>query len=176
MLHRTASLTVYPALRSFMVFVDFRGRPGNMQALPSDPLPSPHKCQKLSFKLSLIYPGSRNPNSGPEPADSGASQDIVQSHSDSDVVLWPESLLSRNPPNAKILTYGYNADVVGGFLDDHGKNGITNHANGLMVKLSSEINNQVRPSSIKPSELTLDAQKAIISVVYGLGRIIIKDV
>lgn len=165
MLHRVASLTVYPALRSFMVFLDIRGRPGNMQALPSDPLPSPHKCQKLSFTFSLIYPGSRNPNSGPEPAYSGASQNIVQSHSDSDVVLWPESLLSKNPPNAKILTYGYNADVVGGFLDDHGKNGITNHANGLMVKVSSEINNQVRPSSIKPSELTLDALKAIISVV-----------
>jgi hypothetical protein len=58
-------------------------------------------------------------------------------------VFWPADLLPAVIPNSRILTYGYNADVVGGFFQANNKNSILQHGNDLMVKLERALNNNV---------------------------------
>lgn len=55
----------------------------------------------------------------------------------------PQTLLSVDISDARIFTYGYSADVVGGFLEGAGKNSISQHANDLMVELASELQDNV---------------------------------
>lgn len=76
----------------------------------------------------------------------------------------PRDTLPRDITNARILTYGYNANIVGG-LEGLGKNNISQHGNDLIMELASKLQNQVR----------MLYQKPIIFVVYSLGWIIIKD-
>jgi hypothetical protein len=46
-------------------------------------------------------------------------------------------------PRARIWTYGYNADVVGGLFQANNKNGVSQHGRDLAVKLDREIDNEV---------------------------------
>ena len=58
---------------------------------------------------------------------------------DAEVTYWPQDLLPQNIPNARILTYGYDADVIGGFFKGASKNNITQHGRDLMLKLEREV-------------------------------------
>lgn len=58
-------------------------------------------------------------------------------------VYWPYDLLPPIVPNARILTYGYNADVAGGIFSAQNKNSILQHGNDLMVKLERAVQNGV---------------------------------
>lgn len=58
-------------------------------------------------------------------------------------VYWPRDLLPLTIPNARIFTYGYNADVIGGLFQASSKNSISQHGQDLMVELGREIRNKV---------------------------------
>jgi hypothetical protein len=58
-------------------------------------------------------------------------------------IFWPEDLLAPLIPNARILTYGYNADVIGGVFARNNKNSILQHGNDFMVKLERVVQNKV---------------------------------
>jgi protein SERAC1 len=61
-----------------------------------------------------------------------------------DGVLWPKQLVGPALPNARIITYGYDADVFRLF-STVSTNTIFTHSRGLIKaihRLSSDVNNQ----------------------------------
>jgi hypothetical protein len=61
----------------------------------------------------------------------------------SNKVFWPEEFLLEDIPQARILTYGYNADVIGGLFQAGNMNSISQHGRDLSVKLERSLNNEV---------------------------------
>lgn len=58
-------------------------------------------------------------------------------------VFWPEEYLAVDIPQARVWTYGYNADVIGGLFGANNRNSISEHGRDLSVKLVREIDNEV---------------------------------
>jgi hypothetical protein len=58
-------------------------------------------------------------------------------------VFWLEEYLPRDIPNARILTYGYNADVLGALFEATNKNTISQHGENLGVRVERDIDNEV---------------------------------
>ncbi|KAF2686316.1 hypothetical protein K458DRAFT_430168 [Lentithecium fluviatile CBS 122367] len=81
------------------------------------------------------------------------------SSSSSSSVFWPEQYLTSDIPQARVWTFGYNADVIGGLFQANNKNSISQHGRDLPVRLERDIDNS-RP---------------IAFVVHSLGGIIVKD-
>ncbi|KAI2628042.1 hypothetical protein GGS26DRAFT_131200 [Hypomontagnella submonticulosa] len=73
-------------------------------------------------------------------------------------VFWPRELLSLDIPNARIYTYGYNADIIRGIFEASNRNNISQHALDMGAKLER-----------------LDNTEPIIFVAHSLGGIIVKD-
>lgn len=77
--------------------------------------------------------------------------DTAEIHSDSEdsqqdsssAVFWPQQYLIRDVPEARIWTYGYNANVVGGLFQANNRNSISQHGRNLAVKLERDIENDV---------------------------------
>ncbi|KAL6717685.1 hypothetical protein ACLMJK_005600 [Lecanora helva] len=83
---------------------------------------------------------SKNPageNTGPQKKSSGQQQ-----------VFWPRDFLLEDIPQARVWTYGYNADVTGGLFQANNQNSVSKHGRDLRVKLEREVDDQV----ILPSE------------------------
>ena len=79
-------------------------------------------------------------------------------HVDAHVTYWPQDLLPQKVPNARILTYGYDADVIGGLFEGASKNNITQHGRDLMLQLEREI-----------------CGEPIIFLAHSLGGILVKE-
>lgn len=58
-------------------------------------------------------------------------------------VFWPRDYLVEEIPQARVWTYGYNADVIGGLFQASDKNSVSQHGRDLAVRLEREIKNQV---------------------------------
>ena len=101
-----------------------------------------------------------NHDKQPESPATLATEVNEDASSGSKSIFWPEELLPRDIPNAKIFTYGYNADVIGGLLKGPDMNNVSQHATNLMVDLTFELKNK----------------KPIIFVAHSLGGIVVKDV
>ncbi|KAI9697405.1 MAG: hypothetical protein M1836_004683 [Candelina mexicana] len=80
-------------------------------------------------------------------------------HEADESVYWPRDLLPSAVPNARILTYGYDADVIGLF-QARSKDSISQHAQTMLIDVEHEVRNG----------------KPIIFVAHSLGGIIVKDV
>jgi len=77
-------------------------------------------------------------------------------------VFWPQDLLPHRTPEAKIFTFGYDADIDS-FWSSAGQNTITQHAQSLL-------------SDLTDLRRTSKAQAVpIIFVAHSLGGIIVKD-
>ncbi|KAL1841793.1 hypothetical protein VTJ49DRAFT_6546 [Mycothermus thermophilus] len=76
-------------------------------------------------------------------------------------VFWPHVFLREDIKNARIFTYGYNANVAEGFLKGSNQNNIYNHGRDLAAKFQRELGE--------------DNHYPIIFVVHSLGGIIVKD-
>ncbi|KAK4163332.1 Alpha/Beta hydrolase protein [Cladorrhinum sp. PSN259] len=74
-------------------------------------------------------------------------------------VFWPEELLAHDIPEARVWTYGFNADVIDGMFGANNRNKVTQHSGDLAVRLEREINNQ----------------DPIIFVAHSLGGVLVKD-
>lgn len=58
-------------------------------------------------------------------------------------VFWIEDFLPKDIPNARILTYGYNANVIGGLFQANNQNSISQHGRDLKAKLERDTDNEV---------------------------------
>ncbi|OAL56153.1 hypothetical protein IQ07DRAFT_558137 [Pyrenochaeta sp. DS3sAY3a] len=87
------------------------------------------------------------------------SSSSPSSLSPSSTVFWPEDYLARDVPQARVWTYGYNADVIGGLFQANDKNSVSQHGRDLSVRL----------------ERDLDNEKPLAFVAHSLGGIIVKD-
>jgi hypothetical protein len=58
-------------------------------------------------------------------------------------VYWPADILPDKVPDARIWTYGYNADVISGFFRQNNQNSILKHANDFLVKLERTLRDDV---------------------------------
>ena len=83
---------------------------------------------------------------------------IESAQLNAEATYWPQDLLPRTIPNARILTYGYDADVIGGLFKGASKNNITEHGRDLMLKLEREVEGE-----------------PIIFVAHSLGGILVKE-
>jgi protein SERAC1 len=95
---------------------------------------------------------------------------------------WPELFLKDDIPNARILTFGYDANVVN-FLSAASQNRIREHASSLNATLS-DLRDGTETVSILPAakvykftnfELTQN-NRPIIMVAHSLGGILCKEV
>ena len=57
--------------------------------------------------------------------------------------FWPEEYLADDIPEARIWTYGYNADVIEGLFRPSNQNSISNHGRDLAVRFERDVNNAV---------------------------------
>jgi hypothetical protein len=67
-------------------------------------------------------------------------------------IFWPEEYLVPDLPQARIWTYGYNVDVIGGLFQANNKNSVSQHGRDLVVQLNREIDNEVYYSLYTLSE------------------------
>ncbi|KAF2010990.1 hypothetical protein BU24DRAFT_377777, partial [Aaosphaeria arxii CBS 175.79] len=74
-------------------------------------------------------------------------------------VFWPKEYLAVDIPEARVWTYGYNADVIGDLFQANNKNSISQHGRDLSVHLEREIDNG----------------KPLVFIAYSLGGIVLKD-
>ncbi|KAJ9634903.1 hypothetical protein H2199_008767 [Coniosporium tulheliwenetii] len=74
-------------------------------------------------------------------------------------LFWPKEYLTQDIPQARVWTYGYNADVIDGLLQANNKNSVSQHGRDLAVRVEREIENE----------------DPILFVAHSLGGIIIKD-
>ncbi|KAI0380177.1 hypothetical protein F5Y04DRAFT_257611 [Hypomontagnella monticulosa] len=79
-------------------------------------------------------------------------------NSQSSKVFWPKELLPLDISNARIYTYGYNADAIKGMFEAKNKNNIYQHALDMKAKLER-----------------LDNDEPMIFIAHSLGGIIVKD-
>ena len=57
--------------------------------------------------------------------------------------FWPKDYLAEDIPGARVWTYGYNAEVVGGSFQANNKNSVSQHGRDLRVKLERDLENEV---------------------------------
>lgn len=74
---------------------------------------------------------------------SSASPAEAKSQGPSARLFWPEAYLLDDVPEARVWTYGYNADVISGLFQANNTNSISQHGRDLAVKLDREIDNEV---------------------------------
>ena len=95
---------------------------------------------KLLFKSSSHYPES---GSG-----SGSLQE--SSVTQQEQVFWPQDYLTEDIAQARVWTYGYDADVIGGLFQASSKNNVSQHGRDFAVQLEREIDNEVHISIEDP--------------------------
>lgn len=98
-----------------------------------------HKSKQGFYKLNSLLSQIRLVEPKIEPA--------IGEHveANSPPVFWPEDLLPQTIPNALIMTYGYDADVVSDFFEIGGrsKNTISQHGQRLMHTLGFDVPGEV---------------------------------
>ncbi|KAK4443240.1 Alpha/Beta hydrolase protein, partial [Podospora aff. communis PSN243] len=123
------------------------------QATPTGQPPTPRKRDR--FKATF--------RSKPKPTrddDLNSGLDSTASTSSAGSIFWPNDFLVDDLPDARIWTYGYNADVIGVFQAGN-KNSISQHGRDLSVKIEREV--------------FATNRDPIVFVAHSLGGIVVKD-
>lgn len=60
-----------------------------------------------------------------------------------EAVFWPQDYLVKDVSQARVWTYGYNADVIGGLFQANNKNSVSGHGRDLAVRLERDVENEV---------------------------------
>ncbi|KAJ8058483.1 hypothetical protein OCU04_012671 [Sclerotinia nivalis] len=87
------------------------------------------------------------------------SSTTSQSLSDIRKVFWLQDYVVEDIHEARVWTYGYNADVIGGLFQANNQNSVLQHGRDLAVKIEREIENE----------------DSFVFVAHSLGGIIVKD-
>ena len=61
-------------------------------------------------------------------------------------MFWPDEYLTEDIPEARVWTYGYNADAISGLFQANNKNSVSQHGRDLQVQVERDIDNKVAPS------------------------------
>ncbi|KAH6866207.1 hypothetical protein B0T10DRAFT_61940 [Thelonectria olida] len=96
---------------------------------------------------------------GAKPSTPTADIQTGEGSSTSHKLFWPDEYLKYDIPEARVWTYGYNADVIGGLFQANSKNSVSQHGRDLAVRVEREIENT----------------DPILFVAHSLGGIIVKD-
>jgi hypothetical protein len=162
---------------------------------------SPSQVFNLPRRLEQSTGGGRlsvttDPEAEPEVTNETSSTEIL--HQGSDVplssmincsqivglqageVFWPESMLPIVLPEARILTWGYDADVDA-FNISVGHNNVEQHSTDLLTDIANLLDKlgDVSPGSRAYMSKLTDfwyQAKPIIFVVHSLGGIVVKEV
>ncbi|TEY24921.1 hypothetical protein BOTCAL_1346g00010 [Botryotinia calthae] len=110
---------------------------------------SASSSKRKSFK-SLFKSKSSKP-----PGLSTTSKSISDTHK----VFWLQDYLVEDIPEARVWTYGYNADVIGGLFQANDENSVSQHGRDFAVQVEREIENE----------------DPFIFVAHSLGGIVVKD-
>jgi hypothetical protein len=78
----------------------------------------------------------------PKPSTSTADGKKGEGNSASRKVFWPKEYLTEDISQARIWTYGYNAEVIGVFKANN-TNSVSQHGRDLAVKVERELENEV---------------------------------
>ncbi|TEY29165.1 hypothetical protein BOTCAL_0965g00010 [Botryotinia calthae] len=105
---------------------------------------------KRNFFKSLLKSKPFKPSESP-----ATSKSISDIHK----VFWPQDYLVEDIPEARVWTYGYNADVIGGLFQANDENSVSQHGRDLTTKAEREIENA----------------DPFVFVAHSLGGIIVKD-
>lgn len=98
-------------------------------------------------------------------------------------VFWLRDFLVEDIPQARVWTYGYNADVIGGVFQANNKNSVSQHGRDLKVRLERDIENEVILNGLESfrvqahgnrtqSYLWLTASGASSSKMYESGSVL----
>ncbi|KAL8741826.1 MAG: hypothetical protein Q9190_005609 [Brigantiaea leucoxantha] len=79
-----------------------------------------------------------NPTTSPSESNS-APKDIGSRQQE---VFWPRDYLAKDIHEARVWTYGYNADVIGGLFEANNQNSVSEHGRDLAVRLERDIENE----------------------------------
>ncbi|RYP47089.1 hypothetical protein DL768_006816 [Monosporascus sp. mg162] len=60
----------------------------------------------------------------------------------SNKVFWPDEYLTEDIPDARVWTYGYNADAINGLFQANNKNSVSQHGQDLQVQIERDIDNE----------------------------------
>lgn len=131
--------------------------------------------------LSRIFPRYARNDGGTRAQDSRetrAQPDAVGGRPEpaNQKIFWPVEFLAADQRNARIWTYGYDADVIGNFFVGASKNSISQFGNDLMVEVISELDDEACSTQRVQTTSADDSKKPIIFVAHSLGGIIVKDV
>ncbi|KAL8942228.1 MAG: hypothetical protein Q9211_001495, partial [Gyalolechia sp. 1 TL-2023] len=91
------------------------------------------------------------------PAESNSTQNERDSRQQD--VFWPHDYLAKDTCEARVWTYGYNADVIGGLFKANNKNSVSGHGRDLAVRLERDVGNE----------------DPIVFLAHSLGGIVVKD-
>ena len=67
----------------------------------------------------------------------------AEERSSSTRLFWPNDFLTRDIPNARVWTYGYNADAIGFLYRANNQNTISQHGQELANQIELELGNEV---------------------------------
>ena len=81
-------------------------------------------------------------------------------------VFWPKEYLAEDISQARVWTYGYNADVIGGLFKANDKNCVSAHGRDLAVRLEREIDNEVISPTAKSRNASVD-MKLVPHYIYS---------
>ncbi|KAI9706228.1 MAG: hypothetical protein M1812_008242, partial [Candelaria pacifica] len=91
-------------------------------------------------------------------------------------VFWPGDYLTKDISQARVWTYGYNADIIGSLFQANNKNNVSGHGRDLKVRLEREIDNEVIPYIWRAGiSRLIRNQDPIVFLAHSLGGIIVKD-
>ncbi|KAL8750304.1 MAG: hypothetical protein Q9184_006469 [Pyrenodesmia sp. 2 TL-2023] len=88
------------------------------------------------------------------PSESNSKQEDTSSRQQK--VFWPQDYLAKDIHEARVWTYGYNADVIGGLFQANNKNSVSGHGRDLGVRVERDIDNKVIQTGSKWRKFRVD--------------------
>ncbi|KAK1826132.1 hypothetical protein QBC39DRAFT_335302 [Podospora conica] len=110
----------------------------------------------LRSRFKDLFRPKASATAPPQPESSNKSPTPTSS-----AIFWPNDFLAKDLSEARIWTYGYNADAIGGVFQARNKNSISQHGRDLSVQIEREV-------------LAANGDP-VLFVAHSLGGIIVKD-
>ena len=134
---------------SIVLVHGLRGHP--LQTWASDPQAGDERTEGPSSRRQQIR-SFFTPTTPPLESNSTQERAVSQTQQ----VFWPKEYLAEDISQARVWTYGYNADVIGGLFQANDKNSVSAHGRDLAVRLEREIDNEVILPTAKRRNASVD--------------------